>query len=159
MKNPYFNLVGYIAIIGGFSVFVGLFYLFVFVVNKPIDAHARIAAPGLTAEENAVRKKVWYESTQEAIHRGAQVYSLSCTHCHGETQNNILERVKSGQLVYGGKPFDLFRTITKGMEGQHRFDYLLENDRWALVHYLRSLNPQLPQSQPAEFRKYLKEGI
>jgi hypothetical protein len=51
--------------------------------------------------------------------------------------------------------------ISKGLplEGMNRMDHLMENERWDIVHYLRSLNPSLPSSSKADLDNYFKEGI
>ncbi len=158
MKNPNVNWQGYITFAVCFAAAIVFFKVVVFLQPGPVDIKTT-ESMGVTSEQNIARKEEWYKSTAQAIQRGSEIYTLNCAYCHSESGANVSERVKSGQLKYGGKQMDLFKTITKGMGGQHRFEYLLENDRWALVHYLRSLNSELPSSSNSEFRKYTKEGI
>ena len=159
MKNPNVNWSGYLTFAACFAVATAFFIVIVFIQPGPVDAKSDALPQGITSEENQARKEKWYESTAESIQRGGEVYSLNCAYCHNDSNLGILEKVKTGELKHGGKQMDLFITITKGMTGKHRFEYLVENDRWALVHYLRSLNPNLPSSSKSDFKKYLKEGI
>lgn len=102
-------------------------------------------------------KKV-LESTPELVARGKELYkTLKCYRCHGESlkgdgelAESLMDAWKHAVFVHditnphyfksGHKAEDLFRTITSGLDGTPMGSYIHipEEDRWALVHYIRS---------------------
>ncbi len=162
MKNPNVNWSGYLTFAASFA-FATVFIVYIIYIQPgPVDEMNKYKdlAVGLTHDENIQRKEAWFQSNPAAVERGASLYSTNCAYCHstGATAS-LSDKMKSNSLQHGAKEVELFKTITRGMQGQHRFEYLMENDRWALVHYLRSLNSGLPSSSKSDFKKYLKEGI
>ena len=105
-------------------------------------------------------------SSPELVARGRELFvKIECTRCHGEAgrgdgnnsmnlkedwnQEPIFPRnLTAGWLFRGGRrPEDIYRVILSGLNGtpmpSHIDEELLaeEADRWALVHYVRSLGP------------------
>lgn len=95
-------------------------------------------------------KKLWL-SHPNSIAQGNKVYQTYCATCHGPTglgdgpagqaltppPRNLVE----GQWKQGGSSIQLYKTLTQGIEGTAMvpFAYLSKADRWALVHYIRSI--------------------
>ena len=92
----------------------------------------------------------------ELIRRGRLVYNARCATCHGLAgdakgpASNFLKTPPRDftQLTFKLRTtqnfpsdLDLFRSITVGFPayGMPRFSYLPEEDRWALVHYIKKL--------------------
>lgn len=117
------------------------------------------SAEGENTEElaNASPKEtgpLWI-STEELISQGSQVYKTQCAVCHGveglgdgtpgliPPPRNLVE----GKWKQGGSSKALFITLQKGVEGTSMvsFQHLSKSDRWALVHYIRSItNNKVP---------------
>ena len=98
------------------------------------------------------------ESSPELISRGKIVYKeQKCNRCHGdslkgdgELSESLMDAWKHAVFVHditnpqalkgGHKPDDIFRTIAAGLDGTPMRSYIdiPEEDRWALVHFIRS---------------------
>lgn len=99
-------------------------------------------------------------ATPEEVARGAQAFARECAACHGAEGRGdgpaaYLLYPKPRNLVEGEFRIvstwerlptdqDLFDTLTRGMPGSAMppFAHLSEPDRWALVHYVKSLSPR-----------------
>ncbi len=110
----------------------------------PVNGPAFI--PNMGAPENPV------EADEVSISRGATLYSLNCTMCHGVTG----EGNGSVSALLANKPANLtldvtqsksdgalFLTLTNGVTD--RMPSMIENltvrDRWDVVNYIRTLKP------------------
>ncbi|MBT5549624.1 MAG: c-type cytochrome [Nitrospina sp.] len=98
------------------------------------------------------------ESSPALVGRGKKLFKeLKCIRCHGESlkgdgelAESLMDAWKHAVFVHditnphyfksGHMPKDLFRTITAGLDGTPMGSYvhIPEEDRWALVHYIRS---------------------
>lgn len=127
---------------------------------KPAEEPAKQVAVGISKEEYVQRHKEWAKSSEASIARGKESYQINCAFCHQTGSSDLLAQVKSGKLTYGGRELDLFRILSMGLpqKGMGRMDHLLENERWDIVHYLRSLNPGLPSSSASDMNQYYQEG-
>ena len=90
-------------------------------------------------------------SNPSLVAQGDKLYQTYCWSCHGKTgagdgpaggalkppPRNLIE----GDWQKGGSSKALYNTLTKGLEGTSMvsFSYLSQEDRWALVHYIRSI--------------------
>lgn len=97
-------------------------------------------------------------ATDALAARGQELYKTSkCAKCHGdsgkgdgELSESLMDAWKHAVFVHsitnpvnfknGSSPKDIFRTLSTGLDGMPMESYatLPENDRWALVHFLRS---------------------
>ncbi len=101
------------------------------------------------------------EPTPELLARGKSVYAQVCLACHGAAGdgkgpagaalNPPPADFTDTEWKHGGAPEAIFRVITDGVPGTAMapFGHLPEEDRWALVYYVKSF------SDP-ELRKLLK---
>jgi mono/diheme cytochrome c family protein len=100
--------------------------------------------------------------------RGRQLYDLNCAHCHGAQGDGngygapflvpaprdfVAAQYKFRTTGSGQFPTDedIFRTISRGATGTGMppWQYLLDdNDRWALVDYVKTFNPRLDTAAP-----------
>ena len=88
-------------------------------------------------------------SSENLIQQGAKVYRAQCALCHGPKglgdgspglvppPRNLVE----GKWAKGGSSKAMFITLEKGLEGTSMlsFKHLPLLDRWAVIHYVRSL--------------------
>ena len=110
------------------------------------------------AQGEKIVPKTHPESSAELIARGKKVYEeMKCNRCHGdslkgdgELAESLMDAWKHAVFVHdisnpqalkgGHKPDDIFRTISSGLDGTPMRSYIdiPEEDRWALVHFIRS---------------------
>lgn len=101
--------------------------------------------------------------TPTAIQKGKLLFSVICVSCHGPEAkgDGIAARVLQkkprdyNELTgwrFGPKVSQIFRTLTKGIPDSAHASYegLPVEDRFALVHFIRSLNSRFPKDTPGE---------
>ena len=113
--------------------------------------------PGMLQWEAAVSPAI--ESSDELIARGRLIYGVRCSTCHGVngdgtgpaslyldpaprdfTQGRFKFRTTSHRMPMDE---DLFRSVTAGFPayGMPSFAYLSAEDRWAVVHFVKTFYP------------------
>ena len=116
---------------------------------KPVD----LGEESPQASQNLPQKlsgKYWI-SRPILVQQGQQKYQTYCATCHGSAgmgdgpagaglkprPRNLVE----GQWTQGGSSIKLYETLSQGIQGtgMASFSYLSPGDRWALVHYIRSI--------------------
>ncbi len=159
-KNPHVNWAGYMVFIGT-MIFSVVFIIFTTVFQPgPVDAQA-LPDAGLTKEDYVNRIKAWSKSSPESVARGEKSYKLNCAFFYEEGGSDpFLEMFKSGNLPNRGTEIDVFRMISKGdiENGIMKLDHLQTSERWDIVHYLRSLNPNLPSASNSDWKQFYNEG-
>jgi mono/diheme cytochrome c family protein len=115
-------------------------------------------------------EKEW-PSTPELVKKGAAVYKAQgCNKCHGDSgvgdgpsSDTLVDEAgypippanfTRGLYKGGGTPSDIYMRFTTGMTGTPMPSFektLTEEERWALVHYVKSLErpgrPEIPQQK------------
>ena len=104
-------------------------------------------------------------STPEMIAKGKQLFLVNCASCHGPEGKGDGERAAelnpkprnyhTEKFKFGAAPLQIYNTITDGSPGTSMpaFVLLPAEDRWALVHYVRSQVPNPPDDSPEEIAK------
>jgi mono/diheme cytochrome c family protein len=110
-------------------------------------------------------------SSAQLVARGKDLFAQACAGCHGAggagdgpvtlrsdfvvlpadlTKPHYSIKIRSTAERSPPLPEDMFRTITRGFPDSPMWSYrhLPAEDRWALVHYIRSLSPKY--SDPVE---------
>ena len=103
--------------------------------------------------------------TEESVARGRELFRTSCASCHGD---NGLGDGPAGSLLTpkprnftslqgwtnGSKISQIYRTLQEGIvrNGMAAYDYVPPADRFALVHFVRSLAPGQPLDAPEELQ-------
>ena len=111
--------------------------------------------------------KPWRTGTALVAH-GARVYQTYCATCHGKTgagdglagrglkppPRNLI----TGGWRKGGDSLSLYQTLVQGIEGSSMvsFSYLSKMDRWALVHYVRSITKDKPADNIEKLKEFYK---
>ena len=128
---------------------------------KSFSGRFRKEAPGHSLKITPV------PSSDASIAKGKELYARhKCNDCHGATgrgdgrlAESLMDAWKHAVFVHditnpnhykaGFKAEDIFRTLSTGMDGtpMNSYAHLPEEDRWALVHYMRS-----------NFRKNFQKG-
>jgi mono/diheme cytochrome c family protein len=90
--------------------------------------------------------------TAKEIGEGRAIYVQQCSSCHGNrgqgdgpaalTLDPAPPDFTTGNFKYGGKPEEIYNTLENGVPNSMMVSYkhLSENQRWALVAYVESLN-------------------
>lgn len=114
-------------------------------------------------------KKPWLASKEITGH-GKELFAQQCVTCHGtggagDGVAGVALNPKPRNLTAdsgwkkGRKPTQIWATLTdpKGLVGMPSFASLSPEDRWALVHYVRSLGPHASETDTAS--DYAKVGV
>ena len=112
-------------------------------------------------------EKPWVYSDLLVTH-GAKVYQTYCASCHGNTglgdglaakalkppPRNLVE----GAWEKGGDSITLYQTLAQGIEGTSMvsFSYLSKEERWALVHYVRSITNNKEEDNKDKLEEFAK---
>ena len=107
--------------------------------------------------------KPWIASPELLAH-GKEQFMSQCIVCHGPTGEgngpasgglNPKPRnfTKAENWKNGRKPSQIFGTLTHGLNAMPSFGTLPPDDRWSLVHYVRSLGPQGESDTPEDLKK------
>jgi mono/diheme cytochrome c family protein len=112
--------------------------------ERSIPIEGPIAIPGMGAPENPVK------ADDASIARGAELYSINCKMCHGQTAegNGPIAAFLANKpanltspIVQSKSDGSMFLTITNGVAG--KMPALNENftvpERWDLVNFIRTL--------------------
>lgn len=154
-----YNKGGMVALVISMAVtFAVMFY--VAFLNKGIDlkevaekaeADAQIA-PQAQAEapqpvDISAVKEPWMPS-DEMVAAGKALFATNCKMCHGETgrgdgpaSGGLARNLVEGKWKLGGTRMGLMKVLLEGIPGSsmQSYKHLPVNDRWALVHFIRSI--------------------
>ena len=141
------------------------------VQNAPAEtiiAKEKDQSPNNKTEKEAEggKAKLWI-ATEDLIAHGNKVYQAQCALCHGAKglgdgtpglippPRNLVE----GKWTLGGSSKELFSTLQKGIEGTSMvsFKHLPKRDRWALVHYIRSITKNKVPDDEKELEEFAGE--
>ena len=114
------------------------------------------------------KEKAWI-SSESLIAYGNKIYQAQCAVCHGAKglgdgtpglippPRNLVE----GKWKQGGSSKALFVTLEKGIEGTSMvsFKHLSKLDRWALVHYVRSITNNKVTDNEEELETFAKQAL
>lgn len=172
MQNNDYNRGGYIAFL--FSMAFSLaFFIYVTVVHPGINLKEVPEAPAGGAEQAVAGfdaskvEKPWVTS-EEMVAHGKKVYGSNCAVCHGDSgmgdgaagkaltppPRNFVE----GKWKKHGDSIDIYGVIADGLPGTSMasFAHLPSADRWALVHFIRSITKNLVKDDAAKLEAYAK---
>ncbi|OGQ04044.1 MAG: hypothetical protein A3F82_06810 [Deltaproteobacteria bacterium RIFCSPLOWO2_12_FULL_44_12] len=101
-------------------------------------------------------------ASPQLVEKGKQLYSVQCAVCHGAAGkgdgpgapalNPKPRDFTSGYWRFGGQPTHVFKTISEGSPGtaMAAFGTLGVEERWSLVHFVRSIAPNPPDDKPED---------
>ncbi len=150
------NKLGLVILLGTVSFsFVWFFYIVYF--SPAVDLEevktSSLQAMNEKGDESIDLSKIkdYWRFQPELVLYGEKLYQTSCASCHGNKglgdgivakglqppPRNLVE----GKWKKGGSSIALYKTLVQGISGTSMvsFSYLSKLDRWALVHYIRSI--------------------
>lgn len=151
-------------------VFSGLWASYFLLINNSIDlgeleTEEPDSAKTLSQEEI---NKPWL-TTDGLVVQGSKVYKAQCALCHGKTglgdgTPGLIPPVRNlveGKWKQGGSSRDLFATLQTGIAGSSMvsFKHLPAGDRWALVHYIRSITQNKIPDNIKELEEFAKSNL
>lgn len=170
VDNNSYNKGGFIAFVGSMVFSIG-FILYISFVHPGIELdklkEQRDEARQAMAEEFDIKtvESPWVYSDELVAH-GKKVYQTSCGVCHGASGAGdgpggaaLRPRPRNlivGDWTQGGTSVQLYTTLEKGIAGTSMasFNYLPKSDRWAIVHYIRSITENKPEDNEAELNEF-----
>ena len=122
---------------------------------------------GADAVDVSQIKDPWI-SSDVLISHGSRVYQTYCASCHGKTGlgdglaaaglKPVPRNLITGGWRKGGDSISLYTTLVQGIEGSSMvsFSYLSNLDRWALVHYVRSITKDKVEDNIEKLKEFAK---
>ena len=121
--------------------------------------------PEIAGQAKSKFVKPWVV-TPELLAHGKEQFQAQCIACHGAAGQgngpaaaglNPKPRnfTSADNWKQGRKPSQIFYTLSHGLGGMPSFASSPSDDRWALVHYVRSLGPadNMPMDTPEDLKK------
>lgn len=148
-------------------IFMAIFFILTYgdlLTRGDVYVKGSILPEGAVAQAKSKFSKPWI-ATPELIAHGKEQYKTQCLTCHGEQGggdgpaaaglNPKPRNFKVGDgWKAGRKPTQLYTTLTKGLNTMPAFGSLPADDRWGLVHYVRTLGPHEGEKDTdADFKK------
>ena len=170
-NQAYYNQFGFYFFVGTL-VFSALWASYFLIFNNRIDlGEYSESSPQSTVAEllSPEEKNRPWVSTDSLIAHGSKVYKAQCALCHGDKglgdgtpglvppPRNLVE----GKWKEGGSSKALFITLQKGIEGTSMvsFKHLPQVDRWAVVHYVRSITQNKVTDNEQELEEFAKQAL
>lgn len=126
---------------------------------REIPKHEGTMTPGVDIE------KLGHPSP-ELISKGKELYNTNCSSCHGEKGYGdgpgaaaLNPKPRNYHLKVGwknGRTFDgIFKTLAEGIPGtgMNSYSFLSVTDRFALIHYIRTFEPDFPPITSDELKQ------
>ena len=157
-----------------------LFYMFFFspqislseVPQESLTDQVQVAEGEGSSEEKIIDQSPgdFWVSSEFSISKGKKVYAQNCAVCHGPegkgdgaagaSLNPKPRNLVEGKWTKGGSSKDLFLTLTNGIAGGSMvaFAHLSKEDRWALVHYIRSITQNKVEENLKEVEDFAKSN-
>ena len=106
--------------------------------------------------------------SEDMVAHGRAVYQTHCMVCHGPQGKgdgpagaSLIPKPRNlvaGGWGYGGTSAQLYATLKNGIRGTSMvsFAHLPKVDRWAMVHYIRSITKDRPKENAEELANFAK---
>ncbi|HLP16442.1 MAG TPA: cytochrome c [Bacteroidota bacterium] len=107
--------------------------------------------------------------TKEAIARGAALFKANCVSCHGDngmgdgpTAATLDPKPRNFHVAQGWKNgrkiSQMYKTLQEGIpkSGMASYNYMPADDRFALIHYVRTFAPDFPVDSSADLAELEK---
>ena len=153
-----------------FFVYVGLMHPGVDLKEVPqdvgVDQSVAGGQPSAAPKFDPSKVEKPWVSNEAIIGHGQKVYKMNCAACHGAegmgdgpagaTLKPAPRNLVKGEWTLGGTSVALFKTLKAGIPGTSMvgFGHLSIVDRWAMVHYIRSITEDKPEDDQDELGSF-----
>ncbi len=146
--------------------FAGLIFFSPSMDIAQLEGDSPLPTDGIQVDLSQVEKP-WIVSETLTLH-GSKVYQTYCASCHGKTGlgdglagrglKPVPRDLVEGDWKKGGSSKALYQTLVEGIEGSSMvsFSYLSSMDRWALVHYVRSITKNKPEDDMEKLEEFAR---
>lgn len=173
MSTDPYNKSGYIVFMGC-MVFTTIFFIYISFIHpgvKNVDKNLVLDYNPNEAVKNfdlASVAEPWV-SSEDMIKAGQKSYSANCVACHGADYKGVAamgaRNLVEGQWKMGGSSVELYKTLQNGLKPDPAvpavmvsFKNLPKNERWALVHLIRSVTKNKTEDKNDELVKFAKSA-
>jgi len=131
------------------------------------DQGSMASASGKSTIDISKITNPWLYS-EDLVTHGSQVYQVYCASCHGKGGKGDglaaaglkppPRDLVAGEWLQGGSSIELYKTLVQGVEGTSMvsFSYIPKKDRWALVHYIRSITDNKIEDDMEKLEEFAK---
>lgn len=167
-NDPY-NRSGYYIFLGTMAASI-LFFVYIAFIHPGVKGVDKNVITDYSPESDAKKfdlttvTEPWL-SSDDMIAAGSKSFQMNCALCHGADAKGLAAMgsrdLVEGKWKKGGRSIDLFNSITNGLEKDPNvpaimapFKHLPVNERWALVHYIRSITQNKPEDNQDELKAF-----
>ncbi len=153
----------------GFFVYICFVHKGVLGLDQPklkVEVSAAIAGGTQTPQEDVTKNTKPWTSTPGLVAYGKEKFMTNCSVCHGNsgmgdgpaggTMNPPPRNLVEGKWKAGGTTVQLYKTVTGGLPGTAMapFGHIAKLDRWAIVHFMRSITKNAPADDAKALEKF-----
>lgn len=132
--------------------------------EQPTAGPADLAQNAVAFDPSKIEKP--WVSTDELVAYGKKTFATNCAACHGTggmgdgpAAAGLVPKPRNlvkGGWKQGGDTVSLYKTVQGGIPGSSMvgFNSLPKMDRWALVHFIRSITEDKPQDDLAKLEQF-----
>lgn len=155
-------------------VFTALFFIYIAFIHPGVESIDKNISkdynPALevTKFDLASVEKPWVTS-EDMIKAGLKSYSANCASCHAADYKGMAamgsRNLVEGKWKKGGTSVALFKTLQNGLEQDPSvpaimasFKHLPVNERWALVHFVRSISENKIEDNQEQLQQFAQSS-
>lgn len=157
-----------------FFIYISYFHPGIKIDNPKLKANVNVnlaeaggGAGAGAAQDMSANPKPWV-SSPEFIEYGKSKYKTSCAVCHGDSGmgdgpagaslNPPPRNFVEGKWKKGGTAKELFISVRDGLAGtpMASFKHIPVVDRWAIVHFIRSISKNAKDDNAADLENFAK---
>lgn len=171
MSLDSYNKWGWITVLLTCALSVTWILYFMFVqVPIDLDEVGEVSPPVESIPLDISGVKDYWLTSELMVAKGKELYNQYCALCHGPTGKGdgvagrglkpAPRNFISGDWKYGGRSQDLYNIITKGSPGTSMasFSHVPKLERWALVHFVRSLTKKPVKDSPEQLKNFATQS-